>query len=322
MGGIMFSITKDVDKFFVNEVIVIAEDLPEYFNENGIKKLKEDVILQDLFVIKELEEIVGFAIILSKSKEVSEISWLAVRKEKQGNGYGTYLVNTICEELARKGQKVLEVKTLSEIIDYAPYQKTREFYKKLDFILLETIDPYDDWGPGNPCAIYIKLLNKRTDQEGKFKMNYSKEEIIHQNLEMINWVNSLNTLSKELWRTPIGEGKWTIAEIIAHLTAWDQFILESRLLMNSEEEFPAAPKVEEFNSKAAEYGRTHSKEIVINDFIECRKRFIEILQKIDSPNLEKPFYKNYTLLQYIGGFIEHDLHHKEQIIGARIREKG
>lgn len=156
-------------------------------------------------------------------------------------------------------------------------------------------------------------------------MNYSKEVILLHNKEFINWVSSLNEFSEELWRTQIVVGKWTIAEIIAHLTAWDQFIIESRLLIKSEEDFPAAPKVEEFNSKAAEYGRTHSKEIVINDFIDSRKRFIEILQKTDSTNWDKPFYKNYTMLQYIGGFIEHDLHHKEQVIeageGKRLRKR-
>ena len=42
--------------------------------------------------------------------------------------------------------KVCEVKTLSDIDPDPGYKKTREFYKQLDFIPLETIRPYPGWG--------------------------------------------------------------------------------------------------------------------------------------------------------------------------------
>jgi len=49
-------------------------------------------------------------------------------------------------------------KTLAPDVEYAPYEATRRFYEKKGFIHLETIDPYPGWDPGNPCAIYVRVL--------------------------------------------------------------------------------------------------------------------------------------------------------------------
>lgn len=55
---------------------------------------------------------------------------------------------------------MLQVKTLAPTVEYAPYEGTRTFYEAMGFRLLEIIDPFPGWEPGNPCAIFAKALHK------------------------------------------------------------------------------------------------------------------------------------------------------------------
>ena len=52
--------------------------------------------------------------------------------------------------------KYIIVKTLSEIVQYEPYLKTKEFYKKMGFYELLTLT--EVWDEENPCLIMIKNL--------------------------------------------------------------------------------------------------------------------------------------------------------------------
>ena len=71
---------------------------------------------------------------------------------------GSALLLAIEERLRADGVTLLEVKTLAPTVVYAPYERTRHFYERAGFLLLETVDPYPGWEPGNPCAIYVKIL--------------------------------------------------------------------------------------------------------------------------------------------------------------------
>ncbi|WP_158248295.1 hypothetical protein, partial [Pseudomonas sp. FW305-BF6] len=83
--------------------------------------------------------------------------------------------------------------------------------------------------------------------------------------------------------------------------------IEQRIAIQNEE-FPISPDVEKFNATAAEYARIHSKETILNEFAKNRQKLIECIDNLDERKLTTPFYRNLTLLQYLGGFIKHDLH--------------
>lgn len=144
-------------------------------------------------------------------------------------------------------------------------------------------------------------------------MSISKEVLLKHNRQMRLWVHSLHELSEEKWRQPIGENKWTVAEIISHLSAWDEYIIEHRIAIQNED-FPISPDVEMFNASAAEYARNHSKESILNEFAKNRQKLIECIENLDERKLTTPFYRNLSIFQYLGGFIEHDLHHQKQIL--------
>ena len=96
--------------------------------------------------------------VVHKSDRVSEISWMAVRPEYQGQGCGSALMEYVCAELKASGTRLLEVKTLAATVASPRYARTRKFYEQQGFYLLEEIDPYPGWDSGNPCAIYVKVL--------------------------------------------------------------------------------------------------------------------------------------------------------------------
>jgi N-acetylglutamate synthase-like GNAT family acetyltransferase len=111
-----------------------------------------------LYIAEDLAEVIGFAIIQHKNKYLAEILWMAVKKSKWNQGIGSALIEHISNDLKSQGVRLLQVKTLSEDAKYSPYESTRQFYEKMGFIHIETIDPYPGWAPDNPCAIYVKVL--------------------------------------------------------------------------------------------------------------------------------------------------------------------
>lgn len=140
----------------------IGVKLPTFFNPDGLAQMEQDLANHQLYVALEDETLLGFLTIHRESMEVAEISWMAVEPEEQGQGIGQKLISFVAQTLEVQGVKLLKVKTLSEREEYPPYEKTRAFYRRCGFILFETIDPYEPWGPGNPCAIYVKILTEST----------------------------------------------------------------------------------------------------------------------------------------------------------------
>lgn len=140
-----------------DEAYNIAERLPGYFNEQGLREIKAAVTKDTLFGAFDEDKMVGFVIYKELNPEAVELAWMGVLTEYQSQGVGTQMVEESLNEI--KGQyKLCEVKTLAETKPDPGYAKTRAFYKKLGFIPLEIIDPYPGWEGDNPCQILVKPL--------------------------------------------------------------------------------------------------------------------------------------------------------------------
>ena len=135
----------------------IAKKLPHFFNKEGLKSIKRDTKKHVLFGAYVDNQMVGFVTYKELNSEAVEISWTAVAPGYQGKGVGSKLILESLQQL-NKNYKACEVKTLSETDPDAGYKKTREFYKRLGFIPLETIYPYPGWGKENPCQIFVKFF--------------------------------------------------------------------------------------------------------------------------------------------------------------------
>jgi ribosomal protein S18 acetylase RimI-like enzyme len=135
----------------------IARKNSHFFNSDGLRKMEEDFKTGFLFGAYDEQNMVGFIAFKELDNQIIELTWMAVEPEYQNRGIGTSLMKGSIELLPKKYQ-ICEMKTLSEIHPDPEYAKTRNFYKKLGFIPLETIKPYPKWGKDNPCQIFVKIL--------------------------------------------------------------------------------------------------------------------------------------------------------------------
>lgn len=153
------------------------------------------------------------------------------------------------------------------------------------------------------------------------------EETIHRYREFIEWTDTLNDLDDSIWFTPIAEGKVTVAEIISHLQNWDQYLINTIIPAIKNGEGMVFPEFGPFNQIAYEYARSGiSKKDLLDEFKQTRMQLTEIMLAEPDvatkhvtangveicPNTGTP----YSLLYIIYEFIEHDLHHKNQILSV------
>ena len=133
----------------------------------------------------------------------------------------------------------------------------------------------------------------------------------------VEWVKNLVNLTEEQWRAPIAKGKWSLAEVIGHFPAWDQFVIEKRLpYLLKKEALPKEPNVDEVNHQSSIESKMKTKEEIISKFIGVRRSLIIAINNIEDDLWEKKVKigsKTMTLTDYLKGTVEHDEHHFKQI---------
>jgi hypothetical protein len=106
----------------------------------------------------------------------------------------------------------------------------------------------------------------------------------------------------------VGEGKWTILEIVGHIMLWDKYFLEESIekIFNKSILTVQHLNFDEFNSKA----KIHVKTISISELSD--EEYLKTY--IDGDG--NPFY----VTQYLKDFIWHDQHHINQMKNMLGRE--
>jgi GNAT superfamily N-acetyltransferase len=141
--------------------MVIARLLRTHFDANAMEQMPKDLRQHDLYVAEDDDgTVVGFLTLLRRSPDVGDISWMGVVPDEQRNGIGTALVEQAGRDLVADGGSIMMVHTLADTVEYEPYEATRAFYLSVGFKHLETIDPYPGVAPGNPIAIYVKVISR------------------------------------------------------------------------------------------------------------------------------------------------------------------
>lgn len=153
------------------------------------------------------------------------------------------------------------------------------------------------------------------------------KETIHRYKEFIEWTETLSDLDDNIWLTPIAEGKATVAEIISHLKNWDYYLINTIIPAIKNGEGMVFPDFDSFNQKAYEYARSGiSKNSLLDEFKQTRIQLVEIMltePDVATKNVTANGVENcphtgtpYSLLYIIYEFIEHDIHHKNQILSV------
>lgn len=154
----MVTVERDTSRAHVDDCLAIARELDRGFNEAGLDEMADALPDQTQFLAFDGDDLSGFASVDRRGPHVAELTWLAVRGDAQGTGVGRRLLDAVADRLAADGVELLTVKTLAATVDDDHYARVRSFYERAGFRHVETIDPYPDWEPGNPCAIYVKPL--------------------------------------------------------------------------------------------------------------------------------------------------------------------
>lgn len=136
----------------------IARRLATHFNADALDRMPGDLREHLLLVAKDGGRAVGFMSLSMEGEGQAEVSWMGVRRQAHRRGIGRALMRRAESELIKRGIRRLVVRTLADTVEYEPYEATRRFYESMGFSLLDIIDAYHGWSPGNPCAVYVKAL--------------------------------------------------------------------------------------------------------------------------------------------------------------------
>ena len=115
-------------------VLDLARSLPKWFTEQGVREIAEDVKTHRGFVAVSGGEVVGFVTWAETGPGIANLSWMAVRESLRHTGIGTRLLAALEKELPPQGYRILEVSTVADSVEYAPYSETRRFYRSRGFV--------------------------------------------------------------------------------------------------------------------------------------------------------------------------------------------
>jgi uncharacterized damage-inducible protein DinB len=154
-------------------------------------------------------------------------------------------------------------------------------------------------------------------------LNLEEIKQLYKNFD--RWIISLKELSDTEWKMPLGEGKWSVAAVVAHLLFWDQYSLKERFPYFKEgAELPSYPDFQGVNERAREYAENEAtKEEVLAGLLAVRGEFHNMLAEMDEDKLAVSFKisdHSMTVGDYLADFIHHDHHHQKQVDAALGRE--
>lgn len=145
----------------------------------------------------------------------------------------------------------------------------------------------------------------------------TKDETIFHLVETIGYIESLQDVPEEVWRKPINDGKWSLAELLGHFAPWDRFVTEQRIpYILKGEILPKAPNADELNAHSAHQSRNKPIESIIQEFASARMEQRKILKSLNESYWEQTISIGSNVINlsnYFKGLAEHDIHHFKEI---------
>ena len=136
---------------------LILEKLPEWFgNEKSIQDYINTVCDYPFWAAFHSDNCIGFFSGKIHYSRTGDIYVCGIDPNYHGKGIGTLLYKKMEDYFVENNCEYIIVKTLSEMSNYEPYLKTKEFYTKMGFKELLTLT--EIWDKENPCLIMIKSL--------------------------------------------------------------------------------------------------------------------------------------------------------------------
>lgn len=146
----------------------------------------------------------------------------------------------------------------------------------------------------------------------------SKSSLLEQFHQWIAFVQSLEH-AEESWDVQLGEGKWSVREVVCHIMLWDRYFLEEAIEPLSKQ-VPLTVKhldYDIFNENAKQVGRNTSPKQLSEQAVKYRTKIMERIQSLSDDEYVRIYVDAdghpFQLEQYLKDFIWHDGHHMDQM---------
>lgn len=144
------------------------------------------------------------------------------------------------------------------------------------------------------------------------------DDILRHYAATLQWGESLAHIDPAQWNAPLHPGGWSVGECVAHLTAWDDFMVCERMpRIHDGAQLGDAPDSTSFNNDAADHARSEaSQQQVAAEFMAVRTELMDHIRLLFAEQGDPTFSINgttMTLTSYLAGHIDHDIHHRGQI---------
>jgi GNAT superfamily N-acetyltransferase len=130
----------------------IMKSLDKWFDESALNHILIDLKYHKGYIAKKGRECIGFATYFVY-EGVGIIGWIGVRLPYQDNKVGKKLLLKIEAALRNDNIHIMQVYTLSDSVEYEPYEKTRQFYYSNGFIEYRRIKTDN---PSCPEELYFR----------------------------------------------------------------------------------------------------------------------------------------------------------------------
>lgn len=170
-----------------------------------------------------------------------------------------------------------------------------------------------DW-----CEDELRTFLKNKIIGGLQDMN-KKNQLIEQYSAWINFIKVLEEQKEDFWNQPLGEGKWSVRDVVSHIMKWDKYFFEEAIRKVSEGEELTVKHLDYnvFNEQAKQYGRTCSIQELVEQTKTYRQTLIDHIQSLSDEQYDKEYTDAdghpFQTAVFMKDFIWHDQHHMKQI---------
>jgi hypothetical protein len=146
----------------------------------------------------------------------------------------------------------------------------------------------------------------------------SKSSLLEQFQQWIAFVQRLEHV-EENWNVQLGEGKWSVTEVVSHIMLWDRYFLEEAI-EPIHKQVPLTVKhldYDIFNENAKRVGQITSPKQLSEQAVSYRKKIMDRIQSMPEDDYVRTYLDAdghpFQLEQYLKDFIWHDDHHMDQM---------
>lgn len=146
-----------------------------------------------------------------------------------------------------------------------------------------------------------------------------KRQLIADLGDFLAYADELEQMRDEVWFQPLGEGKWRIHDMIAHIMRWDVYFNNDTFPALTRSDFPELrehPDYLGYNEQSIIYAKGKTKQEIIEETKRSRALLISNLNKLDEHKFSVvyPGDRGFTLESYLTDFFtSHDKYHRKQI---------